>query len=212
MKPTKIKDDKVHGEAWDHPAFGTIGASRVEGSVSLNGSDFVHRGFVTVTIHKSTLHRSHGHDRQFGEHELISVVLSEAQWATFVSSMNVGFGVACTIEHIQGERMPKVEHEVVADKFQNDLSRVQTGLLSQLEQLRSHVKTKAGLHELDILASFLKGNVKFTAEQFDRHMEKTVEKAKIEINAYVQRSLMSAGMDAIAARPEDVLKLENGND
>jgi len=100
-EPKLVKEDH-HGKSYEHPAFGQIRASRVSGHAVLYGSDFVHQGFVTITISTSQLQRTLAREWYFGKSEVIEVALSEAQWATFVSSMNMGSGVPCTIERQAG--------------------------------------------------------------------------------------------------------------
>ncbi len=64
-QPVLIEDDPLHGQTFEHPAFGQISASRVTGSASLYGSDFEHHAFVEVRISRSQLKRSLARDRFF---------------------------------------------------------------------------------------------------------------------------------------------------
>ena len=85
-----------------HPAYAQISASRVSGQTNLYGSDFSHQNYVTISIHASELHRSLSRDWAFSRREYIEVAMSESQWAAFVSSMNVGCGIQCTLSHLEG--------------------------------------------------------------------------------------------------------------
>src|SRR4051812_19636627 len=88
-----------------HPAYGMIGASRVNwagNGTNLFGSDFRHRNTVRIQIHGADVRRDLSHDwiHADSRRSLVEVELSEAQWAGFVSTLNVGDGVACTIRHV----------------------------------------------------------------------------------------------------------------
>ncbi|KKL96942.1 hypothetical protein LCGC14_1839510, partial [marine sediment metagenome] len=89
------KDDPINDTVERHPAYAQIGAMRVSGShgAYLYGSDFRHQHYIMIQIHDSVLHRSLSGDRAHSGKRLIEVALSEAQWATFVSSLNQGSGV-----------------------------------------------------------------------------------------------------------------------
>lgn len=95
-KPTRTYTGKAYEDYREyHPAYAMIGAARVTtmtagGGARLFGSDFRHQAYVTVTIRTASLSRTAQAEYIHGETELIEVALSEAQWATFVSSMNVG--------------------------------------------------------------------------------------------------------------------------
>jgi hypothetical protein len=191
----------------DHPCFGMIGAARVNGGTFLYGSDFQHNAFVRVTVRESCLRRSLSTDWPHGNKELIEIDLSEAQWAEFVSAMNIGFGTQCTIRHVQHEfrpGLPKPERR--ADQFAReaaddmreslealaDLSNAIDALKlseKQKEVLRGHVHTSR---------SRLTSGLPFVAKLFAEHMESTVSKAKMEINAYGSNMLIKTGMQALA--------------
>jgi hypothetical protein len=195
------------GERIDHPCFGMIGASRVNGGTFLYGSDFQHNAFVRITIRNSTLRRSLSTDRPHGDNELIEVDLSEAQWAEFVSAMNIGFGTQCTIRHVQHEfrpGLPKPERRI--DQFRREAAddmRESLEALGDLEatinELKLSEKQKTMLRDkVRTSRNALTSGLPFVAKLFSEHMETTVSKAKLEINAYGSNMVMKAGIKAIA--------------
>lgn len=189
-----------------HPAFAQIGASRVSGNATLYGSEFKHQHYMTITIRRSELHRSLSRDWAFGREELIEVALSEAQWATFVSTTNHDTGVQCTLSHIQGNGVPgikpaKSSHERFASEMHETVKEIQQALKSMAEGMdgaMSKTKVSELRKSLDMWATRLTSSTGFVADQFDEHMEQTVEKAKIEVNAYVTGVVQRAGLEAIA--------------
>lgn len=112
--PRPIEEPVVTTEKWGsgeeikttHPAFAQIAASRVNGSTVLYGSDFVHYAAIRIRIHTSTQYRSLAHDRYHERENLVEVELSEAQWAHFISSLNMGSGSPCTLTSLGGKMVP----------------------------------------------------------------------------------------------------------
>lgn len=207
IRPT-VTEAERNSTYIEHPAFGMIRASRVSGNASLFGSDFVHHNYVTITICKAKTRRELSTDWDFAGDELIEVNLSEAQWATFVSSMNVGSGVTCTIDHILGEYLPflpqpEQSNQQFKDEMQQQMADMQKELQSMASTLEGAIsKTKATelKTRMERLSSRLTGNLGFVAKQFDEHMERITEKAKIEINAHAINLVHQAGLEALANR------------
>lgn len=104
MEPVRNEKKALGGSGVEieesHPAFGMIAASRVSGGEkALFDSDIQHHHRVVVRINTATRTRRLNHDDIFGDSTpFIEVEMSEAQWASFVSSMNSS-GVPCTIRH-----------------------------------------------------------------------------------------------------------------
>jgi hypothetical protein len=188
-----------------HPAFAQIGASRVSGHTNLYGSEFEHQHYVTITISKSELGRSLSRDWPFAREELIEVSLSEAQWATFVSTMNHGSGVQCTLNHVQGKQVPGIPHQKPqSERFAEEMKQAVASVKNDIKVLAEGLdgplaKSKVAelKKELVWISERIEGHATFVANQFDEHMEATTEKAKIEVNAYITNAVQRAGLDAI---------------
>lgn len=117
-----------------HPAFASISVSHVSGHANLYGSDFSHQHYVTVTIHTSELRRDLARDWHFDRKELIEVAMSEAQWATFVSTPNRQ-GPCCTLRSFNGEQTPGLPLRNSTQIFSDE---VREKLTSSVERLRQH--------------------------------------------------------------------------
>lgn len=212
-----LSDDS---KRYDHPAFGQIGASRVQGTRVLYGSDFLHQHFVTITISRSQLNRDLSRDWHFGGKELIEVHLSEAQWATFVSSMNVGSGVPCTIDHVLGEDMadlpmPRRNVDVVdreltetMDKMNEAIAATYKAMESDIGQSLSGAKRAKLLEHVHKLRRLVDDHLPFMAKSFRKSMENTVERGKIEVNAYAENLIVRSGLAAL--RGESPIQLGDG--
>jgi hypothetical protein len=203
-----------------HPAYGMIGASRVSGNARLFGSDFKHQHFITIRIHKAELHRGLSRDWAHARNQLIEVSLSEAQWATFVSSMNVGFGVQCTIENTQVDgELPGIAGAVQRkSQFSAELAQTMQGAQEALDALEKNIlesslgmRAKEALRkECEQVRRRIGGSVQFVADQFSEHMEDITEHAKIEVNAYATNLLQRAGLQSVGVSPVQMITDESG--
>ena len=201
------------GQRITHPAFACIRASRVSGSANLYDSDFRHQHYVTVTIAKSEMVRSLSNDWHHGRGELIEVALSESQWAHFVSSMNVGSGSPCTLTRAWGpdgyHMVPELpDPKPMTEKFAKEIKHSMSENCIKLRTLAAEIaaggamsKTRANeiAKVVDHISQSLTGTTKFIADQFDEHVERTVDKAKTEINAYTMNAVVKAGLTALGA-------------
>lgn len=195
------------GTHYEHPAFGQIRASRVSGDTTLYGSDFVHHNFVSISISRSNLERRLSHDWHFAKNEMIEVNLSEAQWATFVSSMNVGSGVPCTINHLDGKGVPGISLPPrPTTQFKDEIHEAVSRGLREIDSVIAEIggitmpkgRRDGIVNKLRMAAQHLRSNLPFVAKSFDEHMERIVEKAKIEVNAYLTHAVHDAGLTALS--------------
>lgn len=212
VAPTVEKvDSPVSDSIERHPAYGQISASRVSGHAVLYGSDFEHQHFITITIRGSELHRGLGSDREMANEELISVALSEAQWATFVSTLNSGMGTCCTLQHIDRESIPGIlRGESQKDKIMRDANEELSEIVDDLKKLSEEIEgrgRKVVMRDLarSIAARFQShSGLAFLARQFGEQVEETVEKAKVEVNAYIESRISRAGIAALKSEPPPI--------
>lgn len=206
--PVEKAGDRRGTKEFSHPAFGQIRASRVHGEKVLYGSDYAHQHFITIEIVRSQLMRDLSRDWHFGREELIEISLSEAQWATFVSSLNIGSGVPCTLEYVGGESMPLIPLRNVEDVSKQEVQEAVTNLTAFIEKSMKEIDAEIGkslsgvkknkvMQHLEALHREVKLNLPFMAKSFGEHMEERVEKAKTEVHAYIQNAIVRAGVEAI---------------
>jgi len=204
-----------------HPAFGQISLHRVTGGTTLYGSDFEHRNYVEIEIKESELQRDLSRDWYYPGKTLVRVAVSEAQWATFVSSMGVGSGTPCTITRRGSEMVPGFPLRQETDHFGYEIEDTFKDALEALETLKARVVNNvAGLSKKkqdDLLGPIEKAlrevklNVPFVKKQFDEHVEETMEKAKVELHGYFNQVVQRAGFSALGAS-ELPLSLEDHSD
>jgi len=187
-------DDGRGGTITRHPAYGQISAARRQGGhMTLYGSDFVHNSTVAISIHASELHRGLSRDWNFAKNEIIEVVLSESQWATFVSSLNMGSGPCCTIQHVNAERKPWLP--VPQDRSQQYGSEFVETLNDAVKRVDDAIAK--------VSASGLSG--KKSADIINE-----LKMAKQEIHGYINGHIARAGLEAIQSS-RDVLFLETSD-
>lgn len=192
---------------YEHPSYGVIGASRVSGQRVLFGSDFRHQHFIRIRIQPAELWRSLSNDTPYASMRThIEVDLSEAQWATFVSSMNVGSGVPCTLTSLNGTSIPDLPDPIdKSEQFAQEARHRMSRAVERLDELEkdlaesglSQKKVKELAGKIRAARSDLGPNLQFVADQFDEHMERTVEAAKSEVNAYATHLVMRTGLQAL---------------
>ena len=188
-----------------HPAYGMIGASRVTSTpgAALFGSDFAHGNYVVIRVSEGGLSRGLSHDYyRGGSRPILEVAVSEAQWATFVSSMNVGNGVPCTIEYREQVGLvpgivPITNRRVQLDTELRDT--VRDAMAALREVIDDPSVPKKTRDRVAKARQEIEQNLPFVMKSFDEHAETTVERAKMEVNAYVTGAIQRAGLTALGA-------------
>lgn len=205
QRPTLTKGNGVSRDTEEeHPAFATIGASRVSSTpgATLFGSDFKHQHFIQVTIRRARMIRSLSNDWVHGNEQLIEVALSESQWATFLSTLNMGTGIPCTLEWTPDEGyvpgiLPTQDRRA---QYRGDIEEhVARGIAAIDEVLASAKLSRADRSKLEGAKAQVTGHADWVTQQFDEHSEETVEQAKHEIEAYLNAAVHRAGVAAIQA-------------
>src|SRR3546814_17862508 len=88
------------------------------------------------------MHRSMANDwPHAGRTEYIEVDLSEAQWASFVSSLNIGSGTQCTLRSNNGEQIPDLPAPASrVDQFAAEMKVRVKRALDEVSALRSEAR------------------------------------------------------------------------
>jgi hypothetical protein len=200
--------------AESHPAWGLVGASRVssgQGAV-LFDSDIRHGHYVVVRLRRATRKRDLSHDWKHGDEQIVEIAMSEAQWASFVSTMNVGDGVPCTIESVGMETMPGVEYEprlaVSMEEVDNAAQKSMEEIQAAFDAYEEH-KTKANRDTLKYAIKNAPANMGFAAKKLSEHAENVVQRARADIEAMVVSKAEQLGIDP--AEVADTRLLDEGS-
>jgi hypothetical protein len=195
-----------------HPSYGFVQVSRCQGHSSLFGSPFRHQNFMTLSIGRSTKHRSLGRDRHFGgiHGELVEIALSEAQWAHMVSSVGMGGGVPCTLRYVGGKSMEDCPEQADVERFHEDIERdtklAMKFMADAIGKMKALTEDKAPTKEkrrevLEALTSAQKqmiDSAPFVAKQLTEHMNEVVQAAKTEVESYVHATIVESGIQKLA--------------
>jgi hypothetical protein len=213
QEPTITKSDgPVTGTVERHPAFGAISVNRATfsgGGIELHGSDFQHRQAITITISQADLHRGLSQDWHHPRERLIELILTEHQWASFVSSIAVGEGVPCTIYAKGLEYVPGIKRtRTRAGQFNQEMTGRLALARTKLTELADLIGVSglSGKRKHDLLMVLeaadrnIQDNLNFVAESFNEHMEEQVEKAKSEVHSHLQAAVRKLGLQALVER------------
>jgi hypothetical protein len=200
-EPTIVKRDEKWGDEWAHPAWAMIGASRVSGGDAvLFDSDIRHNHYVVVRLRGATRRRSLHRDSLFAESRapIVEVAMSEAQWASFVSSMNVGDGVACTLRYREGQSIPGLPYESRLKESVDEVRGAADKALERVREAFAKVEEKPNKGNIRALRFAIEGmpnNMAFAAESLTEHTENVVQKARADIEAMVVSKAQQLGLE-----------------
>jgi len=144
---------------------------------------------------------------------IIELDMSEAQWARFISTLNVGDGTPCTLDWIESVGLiPEIPFPPQRKKqFTNEMSAHLIEIIECAKQLSELIEKGGRKSEMRSLAhrimEGLPNSTKFIADQFGEHVEKITEHAKVEIHAYLMRAVTRAGLKALGAPEEPPVKM-----
>lgn len=204
-EPT-VTEKFEHGETIttsQHPAYGLIGAGRISSSagISLFGSPIKHHDLICITIQTGYAESRLQQEWHYPDRIVTELYLSEAQWAAFVSTLNVGSGVPCTLRFTQdGGLLPGIadtnswhakQQARIKQAVADDLIQLKKAM-AVLDQLL--LKPSVSRRDLQMLRKMFiqpvdngEANGRFTAEALNAHAEELVVAVKAEINAMVTR-------------------------
>lgn len=197
-------------QEYKHPSFGNIQLTRRSGgNKTVFGSGAKYRTTVVLKISTAYYTRKLSYDWIAPAKNLVEVEMSEAQFAQFIMSSGVGEGTPCTIKYITGQEIEDCPEIEMCQQLHTELDSALKGLQDVMSELKAVVKelsdkprlTKEDKERLNRVIDTAKravdGDLQFIQEQFDEAMDKSVNAAEIEAEAYVANIRNQAGMLAI---------------
>jgi hypothetical protein len=188
-----------------HPAWVVVGASRVSHSppgAVLFDSDVRHQHYVVVQVSEAGRNRSLHQDRVRDGKKIVEFSMSEAQWASFVSSMNSGTGVPATLNFRESADDPQVPGMPYDPRLAESLNEVRDAATEASEKVAQafaaykEKKTVGNLRHLEATIANMPSNVEFAAKSLSEHAENVVQRAKADIEAYVVNKASQLGIAA----------------
>lgn len=195
----------------EHPSYGMAGFYRSQGgNFNLFGSSLQHNNTIHLTVAQGVRYYDLHQDWYHGKGELLTIRFSPTQFAELLTTMNVGSGVPCTIERINGRTVEACPRECnkrteIQDDFKDDIQRIRKRLAdisSKCDKLLSDAKpTKAAREELKseiaLLRQAVESNLPFVLSQFTKAADGIVSQAKGEIDAAFTGAIHRMGVKAL---------------
>lgn len=192
-------------ETKTHPSYGLVQFSRVNGKQNFFGSDNQPDSYIELTISKAEERVDLVRSWYYPCERLVKVRMTNNQFAELITSLNMGSGVPCTLEFIQGkiEQEQEKEYKVdfhkrkTADLFQSILKNVKADALS-LEPIINKLPKKDQEEVKGFVSSVvreLEKNMPFFMECFYEQMEKVALDIKINLEADITHKLTTMGLD-----------------
>lgn len=193
-----------------HPAFAMIKANRVSvggagGGAVLFQSDIKHGSTVRITLETATRKRDLNTDWVHAEKQVVEVELSEAQWASFVSSMNTS-GVPATLRWTQADgQLPELPYEPRLKESMDEVrgaaeklfSKAQAAMADYEQALADKAPAKVrneALRKLHYTLANSEPNMTFAAQSLNEHTENVVQKARADIEAMAYTAAAQHGL------------------
>lgn len=202
----------VLGTSEFHESYGQVGFSRItcHPAANLYGSNIRHGELINLTIRRSRKYRNLNSDRYHGGDAIVSVLLSPAQFAELLTSLNVGLGVPCTIQNIFYNHMASSPEESQRQKNETEFKETCEEAMQESQSVIADVaklfnkKKNIGkddrnkiIKQLERLQRLLTDRIPFMQKQYAEAMEKTEVEAKAAVEAFVTYALTSIGAEAL---------------
>lgn len=190
-----------------HPAFGLVTVSRAMGTArTLFQSDLQHNDTVILRISTASRKRDLKHDWLHHKEEIVEIEMSEAQWASVISSVGLGSGVPVTIRQRGYELIPDLPYqprtETSRQEVRDAANELLSGVTKAFKALEDAEERKAGVKERRelrrALASQLNGaaaNQVFAVKSLEDAAERAVAQARADIELTAIRAAQAAGID-----------------
>jgi hypothetical protein len=211
------------GKYEQHPSYGLLSISRVQSTGRrLFESPFRHQHFITLSITRAARKRTDLLDNQVmpGE-EIVEVAMSEVQFASAITALNVGFGTPCTIHHLNGKSVEEPRADQTKQTFEKEGEEHFTDLAAMAKELEGLTRLKASdvkaplRDRMNFLAlklhQGLTCNREFFHKQFQETMDRVTAAAKAEIQAHCANVVRQAGLKALSSGEMPFL-IESGTD
>lgn len=185
-----------------HPAFGKVlmNRSQVHPGASLFDSEILHQQVVTLRIEGATRNRDLNRDWIHPHKPIIEISMSEAQWASMVSSFHDGGGTSCTVTWTREDgQIPRLPFAPRLQQSMDEVRGAAQQTFAKIKEARDTYeahKTAANLRALHFAIENATSSVTFAAKSLNEHAENVVQKARADIEAMVTARAEHLGLNA----------------
>lgn len=196
-----------------HDSFGVLKFSRVHRgeNTQLFGSSIRHSDTITMTVSTASVERELNQDWVTDEDKLLECEMSYSQFAEAITSMNIGVGTPVTLRSTQLN--PHIEacdfvgkRTQFEEEFKRNIRKQNRTVDMLINSVSNLFEAKKPLNKgdrenimslLNQLQMSVGCNQEFIFTQFNRQMDKTVNEAKGEIEAFMQNKVNALGLDSL---------------
>lgn len=200
-----------------HPSFGTVSIVRTSSHPpqSLFDSKTQHSHYVSLRISDAIrVRNSDTHSTMVMPKEtIISVDMSESQFAHMIASINMGAGTPCTISRRDGELIEDCPADTTSKEYGKEAITSCNNAIDRMDEAQEFIdglaKKKSPMNKaerkqlseiFDSVRQQIKQNIPFVLESLQETMDVVVEGAKTEIETHFMKAAQATGMNAIEAK------------
>ena len=212
-------------EAETHPSYGQVQFSRISGggsrlygsAIRKHGTSIILRICRSELVHDTDINTVWHHGRK----TLIEVELSSAQFATLLTTMNMGDGVPCTIRRLGGEGVENppddtpLEHERIGQSLATDgkyAERINGSIAEALEAVDAMLAGKSlRKGDLEVVQMKLRqaqtnvrSNLPYVLTRFREAAEKVKTTVYAEADAWLTNAVQRAGLTALMGQAPQI--------
>lgn len=193
-------------KTYEHESYGVIEIARaqVSGGIPLFGSSILHRNVIHISIQTATLDRGLNRDWIHGCKHIVDFKMSPTQFADAITSLNVGGGIPITLDYVIGDEKscrdePPYESKTRTfnKEFEQDCKDLAKRFDATIKLAEETHAQKRLITEIQMLRQTIASNLPFINNSFTEQMEHTVKEAKGEVEAFVENTIRSCGIEAI---------------
>ena len=196
---------------FQHPSFGMLGFSRVNGNSGyLFGTNVQPDNYIEMRLYTGRMKRDDIEDNFYPDDNILTVKMSPVQFSELITSMNYARGVPCTITSFNGKKVEQAKNienrKTVSERFFNDkmskfAARINKNMTTAEKLIAKKNLSKKDQEELRMMLygiqKELTSNIPFFRQMFQEEMDKIVVDAKAEIDAAMQHAVTKAGIKAL---------------
>lgn len=209
-----------------HESYGLVSFSRVFGhSGFMFGSDVLSENFIELRIAHGEKVYDDGHCFYYHPNdEIIRVKMTNTQFAELLTNMNVGDGIPCTIERLNGKviNQQKEMPDSLLQEFKKTYMGKSKEILNSLNDTKDELcrlidkknLTKNDQERMKGLVSKyiteIRCNMPYFINQYKEETANVVQRARTEIDAALQGAVIRAGVKALGVQMNN--KIESNKD
>jgi len=195
-----------------HPSYGKIAFTRTNSNgADFFGSELRQDNYISMEIRNAEIIRDLSSDKYWPDGPpLIQVRMSSGQFAELITSMNVGSGVCCTIERLNGKKVEEYQpqesrKEFVHNEFKLRMKEFANQLTEKQKQAKELINKKTLSKEdmrllnnyIEWLSQEVSSNIPYFAERFQQTMDTVVHEAKLEVENAIQHKITTTGLNEL---------------